>query len=128
MGRHAEASGTPLDLRRTAQLAGPAGGACWVLTAFVTEGGALDSVLLWTGGLLLSVALLGLGLLCVRSDVLVLRVFVALALLTLVWGVFALVRDSAADPGLVDAVFGAVVGLVAGVLGRRDTGAPRATL
>ena len=42
--------------------------------------------------------------------------FVALALPTLVWGVFALVRDSVSDDQLVDAVFGAVVGLVSGSL------------
>ena len=47
----------------------------------------------------------------VKSDVLPLRVFVALALPTLVWGVFALVRDSVSDEQLVDAVFGALVGL-----------------
>ncbi len=41
-----------------------------------------------------------------------LRVFVALALPTLVWCVFALVRDSVSDEQLVDAVFGAFVGLL----------------
>jgi hypothetical protein len=129
MGRHVEASGTPLDLRRSAQLAGLAGGFAWVVAFFLADGGSLTSALLWLGALLLTVALFGLGLLLVRSDVLALRVFVALALPTLVWGVFAIVHDSMADPELVDAVFGAVVGLVSGLrLGHHDSGVPRATL
>jgi hypothetical protein len=129
MGRHAEASGTPLDLRRTAQLAGLTGGVAWVVAFFLSDGGSLETALLWVGALLLTVALFGLGLLLVRSDVLALRVFVALALPTLVWGVFAIVHDSTADPELVDAVFGAIVGLVSGLrLGHHGRGVPRATL
>jgi hypothetical protein len=84
---------------------------------------------LWVGAVLLTVALFGLGLLLVRSDVLVLRVFVGIALPTLVWGVFGIIHQSASDPGLVDAVFGVVVGLVSGLrLGRHAGGVPRATL
>jgi hypothetical protein len=129
MGRHAEASGTPLDLRRTAQLAGLTGGLAWVVAFFLSDGGSLETALLWVGALLLTVALFGLGLLLVRSDVLALRVFVALALPTLVWGVFAIVHDSTADPELVNAVFGAIVGLVSGLrLGHHGRGVPRATL
>jgi energy-converting hydrogenase Eha subunit A len=78
---------------------------------------------------LLTGALFGLGMLLVRSDVLALRVFVAGALPTLVWGVFAIVQRSAGDHGVVDAVFGAVVGVVSGVrLGYQGSGVPRATL
>ena len=129
MGRHAEVSGTLFDLRRTAQLAGLAGGLAWVVTLFLDDGRSLERALLWAGTILLTVALFGLGLLLVRSDVLALRVFVALALPTLVWGVFGLVHGSLDDPELVDAVFGAVVGLVSGVrLGHHDSGVPRATL
>ena len=129
MGRHAEVSGTLFDLRRTAQLAGLAGGLAWVVTLFLDDGGSLERALLWAGTILLTVALFGLGLLLVRSDVLALRVFVALALPTLVWGVFGIVHGSANDPDLVDAVFGAVVGLVSGLrLGSHARGAPRATL
>jgi hypothetical protein len=129
MGRHAEVSGTRFDLRRTAQLAGLAGGLAWVVTLFLDDGGSLERALLWAGTILLTVALFGLGLLLVRSDVLALRVFVALALPTLVWGVFAIVHDSTADPELVDAVFGAIVGLVSGLrLGHHGRGVPRATL
>src|SRR3954471_12204710 len=128
MGRHAEISGTLFDLRRTAQLAGLAGGLAWVLTLFLDDG-SLERALLWAGTILLTVALFGLGLLLVRSDVLALRVFVALALPTLVWGVFGIVHGSANDPDLVDAVFGAIVGLVSGLrLGSHARGAPRATL
>jgi hypothetical protein len=130
MGRHAEASGTPLDLRRTAHFTGLTGGVAWVVAFFLPDGGSLQSSLLWLGAVLLTVALFDLGLLLVRSDVLALRVFVGLALPTLVWGVFGLVHESAADPGLVDAVFGAIVGMVSAVrLGhQRSGGVPRATL
>jgi hypothetical protein len=122
MGRHAETAGGPLDLRRTAQAAGLVGGICWVVAYFLPHEPrtAIGTVLLWLGLLLLSAALFGLGLMLVKSDVLPLRVFVALALPTLVWAVFAIVRDSASDQPLVDAVFGAVVGLISGLqLGRR---------
>jgi hypothetical protein len=129
MGRHVEASGTPVDLRRTAQLTGLTGGVAWVIAFFLPDGGSVRTTVLWAGAILLTVALFDLGLLLVRSDVLALRLFVSLALPTLVWGVFGLVHGSADDPGLVDAVFGAVVGLVSGVrLGRHGSGVPRATL
>ena len=129
MGRHAEVSGTLFDLRRTAQLAGLAGGLAWVVTLFLDDGGSLERALLWAGTILLTVALFGLGLLLVRSDVLALRVFVALALPTLVWGVLGILHQSADDPGLIDAVFGAIVGLVSALrLGRQRAGVPRATL
>jgi len=129
MGRHVEASGTVHDLRRTAPIAGLTGGAAWVLAYFLPDGGTLETILLWAGAVLLTVALFGLGLLLVRGDVLALRVFVALALPTLVWGVFGLVHGSLSDPELVDAVFGAIVGLVSGVrLGHHGSGVPRATL
>jgi hypothetical protein len=129
MGRHVEASGTSLDLRRSAQVAGLAGGLAWVAAYFLDDGGGVESAVLWVGAVLLTIALFGLGLLLVRSDVLVLRVFVGIALPTLVWGVFGIIHQSASDPGLVDAVFGAVVGLVSGLrLGRHAGGVPRATL
>ncbi|HEX3295659.1 MAG TPA: hypothetical protein VHR85_02470 [Nocardioides sp.] len=129
MGRHVEASGTALDLRRAAPIAGLTGGVAWVLAYVLPDGGTLETTVLWAGAVLLTVALFGLGLLLVRSEVLALRVFVALALPTLVWGVFALVHGSLSDPERVDAVFGAIVGLVSGVrLGRHGSGVPRATL
>ena len=118
-----------MDLRRTAQLTGLTGGIAWVIAFFLPDAGSVKTTLLWAGAILLTVALFDLGLLLVRSDVLALRLFVSLALPTLVWGVFGLVHGSADDPGLVDAVFGAVVGLVSGVrLGRHSSGVPRATL
>ena len=100
-----------------------------MLAYVLPDGGTLETTVLWAGAVLLTVALFGLGLLLVRSEVLALRVFVALALPTLVWGVFALVHGSLSDPERVDAVFGAIVGLVSGVrLGRHGSGVPRATL
>jgi len=129
MGRHAEAPGTQLDLRRTARLAGVAGGLAWVVAFFLPEGGGAERAVLWLGAILLTTALFGLGLLLVRSDVLALRVFVALALPTLVWGVLGIVHQSANDAGLIDAVFGAIVGLVSALhLGHHRAGVPRATL
>jgi hypothetical protein len=130
MGRHAETAGSPIDLRRAAQASGLLGGIAWVLADFLPNDPrpTFGTLLLWVGALLLSVALLGLGMLLVKSDVLPLRIFVALALPTLVWGVFALVRDSASDQPLVDAVFGAVVGLVSGLQLVRHRDDPRATL
>jgi len=129
MGRHAEDSGTQLDLRRTSRLAGLAGGLAWVVAFFLPEGGGAERAVLWLGAILLTVAFFGLGLMLVRSDVLALRVFVALALPTLVWGVLGIVHQSADDPGLIDAVFGAIVGLVSALrLGHHRAGVPRATL
>jgi hypothetical protein len=84
--------------------------------------------LLWVGGALLTVALFGIGMMLVKSDLLPLRIFVALALPTLVWGVFALVRDSMSDEQLADAVFGALVGLGSVLLLVRRSAARRATL
>jgi hypothetical protein len=115
MGRHVEASGTPFDLRRLTQITGLVGGAVWVLAYFLPDGGAAEEALLRVGAVVLTVALCGLGLLLVRSDFLVLRIFVAVAVPLLVWGVFGIVHQSLADPEALDGVFGAIVGLVSGV-------------
>ncbi len=97
-------------------------------TYFLDADSALATALLWVGGVLLTVALLAIGMMLVKSDVLLLRMFVALALPTLVWGVFALVRDSVSDDRLVDAVFGALVGLLSVMLLVGRGSAHRATL
>jgi hypothetical protein len=125
MARHVDAARSPLDLRRTAQLSGLTGGVLWVVAAFAGDGAAAG-VLLWVGGLLLTVALAGLGLLLVKSDVVPLRVFVGLALPTLVWGVVALVRGSAVSASVVDVVFGGGIALLSAtqLLRRRE---PRRT-
>jgi hypothetical protein len=128
MGRHADAAGTPFDLRRGAQIAGLLGGIAWVAAWLLPDGGTLSDLLQPVGAVLLTLAMFGLGLRLVRSDFLALRVFVGIALPTLVWGVFGVVHQSASDPGLVDAVFGAVCGLVAGVQLTHRGAAPRATL
>lgn len=128
MGRHADAAGTPLDLRRAAQGCGLLGGLAWVVAYFLPDGGSATGLLLTAGAVLLTLAMFGLGLRLVRSDFLALRLFVGVALPTLVWGVFGVVHQSASDPGLVDAVFGAVCGLVAGLRLTHRGAAPRATL
>jgi hypothetical protein len=128
MGQHVDAAGPPRTTRRTAQVCGLVGGAAWVTTYFLGADAGVTDALLWGGGVLLTVALLAIGMMLVKSDVLLLRVFVALALPTLVWGVYFLVRDSVADAALLDALFGAFVALLsAGVLLRRSA-ASRATL
>jgi hypothetical protein len=119
-----------MDLRRTAQASGLLGGIAWLVAYFLPDDPrtTLGTLLLAAGLLLLTVALFGLGMLLVKSDVLPLRIFVSLALPTLVWGVFGLVYDSASDQTLVVAVFGAVVGLISGIQLVRRHSQPRATL
>jgi hypothetical protein len=99
-----------------------------VATYFLDAGSGLATGLLWVGGVLLTVALLSIGMMLVKSDVLLLRVFVALALPTLVWGVFTLVRDSVGNDRLVDAVLGALVGLLSVMLLVGRGSSQRATL
>jgi len=126
MGRHADAPVTAMGLRRIAQLAGLTGGIAWVL-ASVLDVGTADDVLRGLGAVLVTVALLGLGLLLVKSDVMVLRVFVAIALPTLVWGVVALLRDSVSQ-SVVDVVFGAAVAVISAVMLTRHSDRRRTTL
>lgn len=127
MGQHIDAAG-PRNARRTAQICGLVGGAAWVALYFLDADTALVKALLWGGGVLLTIALVAIGMMLVKGDVMLLRVFVALALPTLVWGVFALVRDSVSNEELVDAVFGAFVGLLSVALLARPSTARRATL
>ncbi len=128
MGRHVDAAGASAGLRRTALVCGLLGGVAWVVTYFLDADAGAAKGLLWVGGVLLTVALFGIGLMLVKSDLLPLRLFVALALPTLVWGVFALVRDSVSDERLADALFGALVGLGSVLLLVRRSAARRATL
>jgi hypothetical protein len=128
MGRHVEASGTPFDLRRLTQIAGLVGGAVWVLAYFLPDDGVAEGALLRVGAVVLTVAFCGLGLLLVRSDFLALRIFVAIAVPLLVWGVFVIVHQSLSDPEVVDGVFGAVVAVVSAVRLGHQGGASRATL
>ncbi len=128
MGQHVDAAGPPRGMRRTAQVCGLVGGAAWVATYFLDSGGVLAKALLWGGGALLTVALFAIGMMLVKSDFMALRVFVAIALPTLVWGVFALVRDSVSNEQLVDAVFGAAIGLLSVLVLVGRSSAQRATL
>ena len=127
MGRHSDATGPARQLRRTAQYAGLAGGIAWVAAGFLADGSEAD-ILRWLGGVLLTVALFGLGMLRVKGDVLPLRIFVALALPTLVWAVVALLRDSTVSTTLVDVAFGGSVALVSAVQLVRRTEPRRSTL
>ena len=128
MGRHVDAAGASAGIRRTALVCGLLGGLAWVATYFLDADAGAAKALLWGGGVLLTLALLGIGMMLVKSDLLPLRIFVALALPTLVWGVFAIVRDSVSDEQLADAVFGAVIGLGSVLLLVRRSAASRATL
>jgi hypothetical protein len=129
MGRHVDASGSSLDLRRTSPLAGLGGGIAWVGASFLPDGATARTGLLWTGTTLLTLALLGLGLLLVRSDVVALRIFIAVAVPVLVWGVFGIVHQSASDPQSVDVSFAVIVALVcAASLALRGRHTPRTTL
>jgi hypothetical protein len=128
MGRHVDAAGASAGIRRTALVCGLLGGLAWVATYFLDADAGAAKALLWGGGVLLTLALLGIGMMLVKSDLLPLRIFVALALPTLVWGVFAIVRDSVSDDQLADAVFGAVIGLGSVLLLVRRSAASRATL
>jgi hypothetical protein len=112
MGRHVDSAETPLDLRRTVRIAGLLGGLAWVVVFFLQDPqGGSGTALLRGGAVLLTVPMLGLGMRLVRSDFLALRLFVAIALPTLVWAVFGLLRSEVADQPLIDAVFGAMAGL-----------------
>jgi hypothetical protein len=126
MGRHADAPVTTTDRRRTAQLAGLTGGIAWVLASFLDAGTVADA-LRWVGAVLITVALVRLGLALVKSDVMVLRVFVAIALPTLVWGVVSLLRESTSR-SVVDVVFGAAVAVISAVMLTRRSERSRATL
>jgi hypothetical protein len=128
MGRHVDAAGPPTDVRRTAQGCGLVGGLAWVVTYFLGAGSGAAQVLVWLGAVLMTLALLVLGLMLVKSDVLPLRLFVAVALLVLVWGVVALARGATKDPRTVDLVFGVLVAVPAGVLLVRRGSATRSTL
>jgi hypothetical protein len=127
MGRHVDAAETPLDPARMLRMTGLLGGVMWVVKYLLSDpNGAAGEALLWIGGVLLTVAMLGLGVRLVKGDFLLLRLFVALALPTLVWGVLALLRSGSGDVMLVDAVFGVAVAL-ASVTGLRRGAEPHAT-
>ena len=79
------------------------------------SGGTAADALLWVGAALLVLALIELGLLLVRSDLLLLRLFVALALPPWSGGVLGLILGAVSDRTVVEAAFGAVVALISGV-------------
>ncbi len=97
MGQHVDAAGPAERTPDRAGLRARGWGRLGGHSTSSTPTAALAKALLWGGGVLLTVALFAIGMMLVKSDVLPLRVFVALALPTLVWGVFALVRDSVSN-------------------------------
>lgn len=115
MGRHSDASDLSVDARRITRVSALVGGACWVVAYVLPGDGSLHTGVLWAGAALLTIGLAGLGLMLVRSDVPALRLFVAVALPALVWGVFGVVHGSTGSRGLVDALSGAVAAVVAAV-------------
>ena len=126
MGRHIDAAGTPGT--SAAPLSSPAWPEASPGSSRPSSRAAQRPILLWLGGALVTVALFGLGMLLVKSDVLLLRIFVALALPTLVWAVVALLRDSSVSTTLVDVAFGGSVALVSAVQLVRRTEPRRSTL
>ena len=99
-----------MDTRHAAHWAGLVGGLLWVFKLFV---GALDPVLSWVGAVLITVSLVQLGLMLVKSDFVALRVFVGLAVPAVVWSVVLVARPGVPNGDVLDAAFGAVVALVA---------------
>jgi hypothetical protein len=128
MGRHTDSARGLTGPRRVAQVCGLVGGVAWLVAYFPTSGGMAADALLWVGAALLTVALFELGLLLVRSGFLLLRLFVALALPTLVWGVLSLILGSVSHRTVVEAAFGTVVALISGVQLLRRRPALRETL
>jgi hypothetical protein len=118
-----------MSLRQVSQVLGLLGGIAWVFHYFLTDDASapLARGLFWGGVVLITLALLELGLMLVKSGVAVLRVFVACVLPVFFWTVASLVVPSAADEAAGYAVMGsAVAALFLLLLARR--GPQRATL
>jgi hypothetical protein len=119
----------PQRITRAAQVVGVLGGAAWVVTAFLWEGGddPIELGLFWAGAALITLFLLELGTLLVKRGLLALRLFVACALPLLFWMVIAFVATAASDDGIVWGLAGALVAVFAIVQLVRPT-PQRATL
>ena len=119
----------PARLTRAAQVIGLLGGAAWVVTAFLWDGGEdpLELGLFWVGAVLITLFLLEIGMLLVKRGLLALRLFVACALPLLVWMVVVFAASSTDDDGIVWGIAGAAVAVFAVVQLARPT-PQRATL
>lgn len=105
-------------MRTAVALAALVGGLCWVVAAFV-------GALLWPGGVLLAVAVLGAGAALVSKTALWLRAIVSVCFLALVASLLGLLRDSLDDELLLVAT--GLVAMAGGGLAlvRRPAAAPR---
>ena len=118
-----------MSLRRVTQVLGLLGGMAWVVYYFATDDASdtLARGLFWGGVVLITIALLELGMMLVKRGVVALRVFVACVLPLFFWTVVSFVVPAAADETLAYAVVGAVVALLFLLLLSRR-GPQRATL
>jgi hypothetical protein len=118
-----------MSLRRVFQVLGIVGGIAWVCHYFaIDEGSApLARGPFWGGVVLITIALLELGMMLVKSGVVALRVFVACVLPVFFWMVVSVVVPSAADEAAGYAVMGSVVAALFLLLLARP-GPQRATL
>lgn len=96
-----------MGLRTYAGTTGLLGGAAWVVHYFATQ-----DALWWAGLALLGLACMATGAALVSSSAIALRLFVAVAFPALIASVWWVVRDSAGDTDVVDAVSGALAALV----------------
>lgn len=116
-------------LRRTFQLFGLLGGGAWVTRLVVAgdESDLLVRVLWWSGAVLVTVALLELGLLLVKRGAIALRLFVAWVVPVFAWMVVGFAATSVSDAAVAYAAAGAVVACLS-VLQLAHRGPRRATL
>ncbi len=105
-----------MDLHTLARTAGLVGGLAWlvrlVLDLVTSSADVADAILHWTGLVLLALALIASGAGLVSRSAPWLRAIVAVALPLLVWSVLEVLHP-AANPGVVDGIFGAVMAFLA---------------
>ena len=102
-----------MSTRTLVRVAGVLGGLCWAGQAAVNKydaAGAAVNALYWGGGLLILVAIVGLGAGLV-SGAPWLRLLVGLCFPLLVWAVLEVLHEGASD-NIVDGGFGIVLALV----------------
>ena len=118
-----------MSLRRVSQVLGLLGGIAWVAYYFATDDASdpLARGLFWGGVVLITIALLELGMVLVKRGVVALRVFVACVLPLFFWMVVSFAVQDAADEALVYAAMGGIVALLFLLLLARR-GPQRATL
>jgi hypothetical protein len=109
-----------MNVRALARVCGLLGGTCWVVR--LVRGGEVGDPLYWAGLALLFIGMFGLGTALVSKEALWLQVIVGVAFPLLVWSVVEVLHASA-DPVVIDAVAGVVIGLACLLaLGRQRDG------